>query len=57
MDQLGLGSRVRSRKRCSSYKGQASYIAQNLLDRNFTPEVPNTVWVSDVTEVHVDFLE
>mgnify|MGYP000944761639 FL=1 len=53
MDQMGLKSKVRSRKKYNSYQGQTSHIAENLLDRNFTPEQPNTVWVSDVTEFRV----
>ena len=53
MDQMGLKSKVRSRKKYNSYQGQTSHIAENLLERNFTPEQPNTVWVSDVTEFRV----
>jgi putative transposase len=29
-------------------------IAQNLLDRNFTPEAPNQVWTSDITYIATD---
>ena len=29
-------------------------IAQNLLDRNFTPEAPNQVWSSDITYIATD---
>jgi len=53
MDQMGLKSKVRSRRKYNSYQGQTSHVAENLLDRNFTPEQPNTVWVSDVTEFRV----
>lgn len=53
MDQMGLKSKVRPRKKYNSFKGQTSHIADNLLNRNFTPEKPNTVWVSDVTEFQV----
>ena len=35
MDQMGLKSKVRSRKKYNSYQGQTSHIAENLLDRNF----------------------
>lgn len=53
MDQMGLKSKVRTRKKYSSFKGQSSHIAENLLNRNFAPDKPNTVWVSDVTEFQV----
>lgn len=53
MKQMGLKSKVRPRKKYSSYQGNISHIADNVLDRNFTPEEPNQVWVSDVTEFRV----
>src|SRR5699024_6267349 len=48
MNQLGLKSKVRVKK-YNSYKGAASHIATNVLDRCFTPEAQNRVWASDVT--------
>ena len=53
MDQLGLKSKVRAKKKYNSYKGTVSDIAANVLNRCFTPDRPNTVWVSDVTEFRV----
>ncbi|WP_407921621.1 IS3 family transposase [Corynebacterium epidermidicanis] len=53
MDELGLKSKVRVKKKYNSYKGTVSHIAKNVLDRCFTPDTPNTVWVSDVTEFRV----
>lgn len=53
MKQMGLKSKVRPRKKYSSYRGKVSHIADNVLGRNFTPEEPNKVWVSDVTEFRV----
>lgn len=53
MKQLGLKSKVRAKKKYNSYKGTVSHIANNVLDRCFTPDEPNTVWVSDVTEFRV----
>ena len=35
MDQMGLKSKVRSRRKYNSYQGQTSHVAENLLDRNF----------------------
>lgn len=53
MHQLGLQSKVRRRRNYSSYRGTLSHIADNILDRQFTTEAPDTKWVSDVTEFRV----
>ena len=53
MDQMGLKAKVRPRRRYGSYARVESRIAKNVLDRNFTPDAPNTAWVSDVTEFRV----
>lgn len=53
MDELGLKSKVRVKKKYNSYNGTVSHIAKNVLDRCFTPDTPNTVWTSDVTEFRV----
>ncbi|CAB0935638.1 hypothetical protein FRC0466_00136 [Corynebacterium diphtheriae] len=54
---MGLKSKVRPRKRYNSYQGQTSHITKNLLNCNVTPEQPNTVCVSDVTEFLGDWYE
>lgn len=53
MDANGWKAKVRRTTKYSSYKGTISKIADNILDRNFTPDAPNTAWVSDVTEFKV----
>lgn len=53
MDELGLKSKVRVKKKYNSYKGTVSHIAKNVLDRQFTPDKLNMVWVSDVTEFRI----
>lgn len=53
MNQMGLKSKARPRRKYNSYKGTISAIADNVLDRNFTPDAPNAAWVSDVTEFRV----
>lgn len=53
MGQLGLKSKVRPRRRYSSYRGTISHIAKNILARDFEADAPNTKWVSDVTEFRV----
>lgn len=49
MKELGLKCIVRMKK-YKSYKGSVGRIAPNILDRNFTAEVPNEKWVTDITE-------
>ena len=53
MCELGLRAKVRQRRPYISYNGTISHIADNTLDRKFTPDKPNTVFVSDVTEFRV----
>lgn len=53
MDELGLKSKVRVKRKYNSYQGTVSHIANNVLDRRFTPDKPNMVWASDVTEFRV----
>lgn len=53
MREMGLRAKVRQRRRYVSYNGTISRIADNTLDRKFTPDKPNTVFVSDVTEFRV----
>ncbi|MHA7269881.1 IS3 family transposase [Arthrobacter sp. HLT1-20] len=50
MREENLVCKVRTRSKYSSYKGQVGKIADNLLKREFDAEVPNTKWVTDVTE-------
>ena len=53
MNQLGLRSKVRVKRKYNSYKGTQSVIAPNLLAREFQASKPNLKWVSDVTEFRV----
>lgn len=53
MDANGWKSKVRKKSKYNSYQGTISTIAENVLDRNFTPTAPNMAWVSDVTEFKV----
>lgn len=52
MKELDLVCRVRMKK-YKSYQGEVGKIAPNLLERDFTAEVPNQKWVTDVTEFHL----
>ena len=53
MCEMGLRAKIRRRRPYVSYTGTISHIADNKLDRKFTPDQPNTVFVSDVTEFRV----
>ncbi|MBO9155433.1 IS3 family transposase [Chitinophaga sp. MAH-28] len=52
MKECGLKSMVKVKK-YRSYRGQQGKIAPNLLERDFTAEVPCQKWVTDVTEFNV----
>ena len=53
MREMGLRAKIRQRRPYVSYAGTINRIADNKLDRNFTPDTPNTAFVSDVTEFRV----
>ncbi|KEX88492.1 Mobile element protein [Corynebacterium pseudotuberculosis] len=53
MRKMGLRAKIRQHRPYASYAGTISHIADNKLDRKFTPDTPNTVFVSDVTEFRV----
>nr|VDG61841.1 transposase IS861 orfB [Streptococcus thermophilus] len=53
MREMGLRAKIRQRRRYVSYAGTISHIAENKLDRKFSPDTPNTAFVSDVTEFRV----
>lgn len=53
MRELGLKSTVRP-KRYVSYKRDMSYIAPNILNRNFNANKKNQKWVTDITEFNID---
>ena len=52
MQGMHLKSVVR-RVRYRSYKGQVGRIAANVLERDFTAQVPNSKWATDVTEFKI----
>ena len=49
MRDAGLRSKVRRKYRVTTDSKHHFPVAPNLLERNFTAEVPDKVWVSDIT--------
>lgn len=53
MRALGLQCPVRRRKRYNSFRGEVGEAAENVLNRQFGTELPQTKWATDVTEFNV----
>jgi putative transposase len=51
MNKYGLLSEIRRRKRYK-YMGQQVHKYENLLNRNFIADRPNTKWVTDISYIH-----
>jgi putative transposase len=54
MRQEGLKPCIRKKYRVTTDSRHTYPVAQNLLNRNFTVESPNRVWVSDITYLRVN---
>ena len=52
MGELCLKSRIR-KVRYRSYKGEVGKIAPNIIARDFSAEVPNRKWATDVTQINI----
>ncbi len=53
MKQEQLVAATTKRRRYGSYLGEISPAAENLINRDFKAEVPNTKWLTDITEFHI----
>ena len=51
MNDLGLHGKTRQRFVRTTISDDSRLVAENVLARNFTPDQPNTVWVSDITYI------
>ncbi len=54
MRRIGLYSRIKRKFVVTTDSGHDLIVAANLLDRNFTAEMPNQKWVADITYVATD---
>lgn len=52
MQDQGIKSRIR-RKKVNRKRTRPDYVAENLLNREFTADNPNTKWLTDVTEMAI----
>ena len=53
MKSEGLIVKVKRTKKYSSYKGEISLEVDNIINRDFHAESPNTKWLTDITELQV----
>jgi putative transposase len=53
MNALGLVCKIRRPRRYRSWLGQTGTTAENVLNRQFSADAPNTKWVTDVTEFRI----
>ena len=51
MKREGIKAQVGYGKRPGRYGGKPAHVAQNILDRSFSPEAPNQSWVTDITYI------
>ena len=51
MAEDGLTAHVPERRRHSSYEGETTPAPGNLVNRDFTAEMPNEKWLTDITEI------
>ena len=54
MRENGIHARHKRRYRVTTDSKHGLAVAENLLDRNFTPAAPNRVWTSDITYLWTD---
>jgi len=54
MRENGIRARHKRRYRVTTDSKHGLPVADNLLDRNFTPTAPNQVWTSDITYLWTD---
>lgn len=54
MRENGIRARHKRRYRITTDSKHGLPVAENLLDRNFTPTAPNQVWTSDITYLWTD---
>lgn len=54
MNLHGIKARAKRKYKATTDSNHNLPVAENLLDRDFTPEAPNSVWTSDITYIATD---
>lgn len=53
MQDLGIRSRIRLKRRCNYATSEGDRVARNILKRDFKADAPNQKWVTDITQYRV----
>ena len=53
MNEEKLTVRFRSKRKYKSYMGEITPAADNMIERNFRADTPNSKWLTDLTEFHI----
>jgi len=52
MQELGIQAIAKRKYKRTTDSGHSKKVAENHLNRRFTPERPNTSWVADITYIY-----
>ena len=45
--------KIKKRRKYNSYKGEITPAVENMIERDFHADAPNTKWLTDITEFHI----
>jgi len=51
MSEMGIQAVAKKKYKATTDSAHSKPVAENLLDRDFTPDSPNTSWVTDITYI------
>lgn len=53
MKDENLVVKIKKRRKYNSYKGEITPAVENIIERDFHADAPNTKWLTDITEFHI----
>ena len=53
MKDENLVVKIKKRRKYNSYKGEITPAVENIIERDFHADAPNTKWLTDITEFHL----
>lgn len=53
MKDENLVVKIKKRRKYNSYKGEITPAVENVIERDFHADAPNTKWLTDITEFHI----